>query len=266
MGRLFYIALFCTFLFSASVEAFAWGQKGHDIVASIAEKHLTRKARKNLNVILGGKSLVYYSSWMDNVQNSPYWNGGYDRTKTWHYFNVDEGYTPETMPRNPNGDVLSALDMLIDSLGNHSSELSDSVKFDYLQMLIHLVGDVHCPMHVGRLSDRGGNELCVKWFGSKTNLHSIWDSKLIESVHSWSYTEWQQNLDHCTKTEFKEMSSGTPEDWLRETWRITVGIYDYVKPDENYSYKYRYDYAPIVEHQLLVAGYRLAALLNRIFG
>ena len=266
MRRFFHIALIFIFLFSASTEAFAWGQKGHDIVASIAEKHLTRKARKNLNVILGGKSLVYYSSWMDNVQNSPYWKGGYDRTKTWHYFNVDEGYTPETMPRNPNGDVLSALDMLIDSLGNHRSELSDSVKFDYLRMLIHLVGDVHCPMHVGRLSDRGGNELSVKWFGSKTNLHSVWDSKLIESVHSWSYTEWQQNLDRCTKTEFKEMSSGTPKDWLTETWKITVGIYDYIKPDENYSYKYRYDYAPIVEHQLLVAGYRLAALLNRIFG
>jgi len=62
------------------------------------------------------------------------------------------------------------------------------------------------------------------------------------------------------------MSGGKPEDWLNETWKITCGIYDYVKPDENYSYKFMYDYAQVVERQLLVAGYRLAALLNKIFG
>lgn len=266
MGRTFVIVLISVFMFCGSYEAFAWGQKGHDIVTCIAEKHLTRKARKNLNAILDGKSLMYYSSWMDNVQNSPYWKDGYNRTKTWHYFNVDEGFTPQTMPRNPDGDVLTALNMLIDSLENHRNELLDSVKFDYLRMLIHLVGDIHCPMHVGRLSDRGGNELRIKWFKQNTNLHTLWDSKLIESVHSWSYTEWQQNIDRCSKAEISMMSAGTPEDWLNETWRITLGIYDYVEQDENYSYQYVYDYRQVVEHQLLVAGYRLAAILNRIFG
>ncbi len=253
-------------LLNVSNNVFAWGQKGHDVVACIAEQHLTEKAKENIDKILGGKSLIYYSSWMDNVQNSPYWNGGYDRTKTWHYFNVDEGYTPQKMPRNPKGDVLSAMNMLIDSLGNHQNELSDSVKFDYLRMLIHLVGDMHCPMHVGRLSDRGGNEFSLKWFNQKTNLHSIWDYNMVERVHSWSYTEWQQNLDRCSQSEIEEMSGGKPEDWLNETWKITCGIYDYVKPDENYSYKFMYDYAQVVERQLLVAGYRLAALLNKIFG
>ena len=253
-------------LLCGSIDVFAWGQKGHDIVTCIAENHLTDKAKENIDKIFGRKSLMYYSSWMDNVQNSPYWKDGYDRTKTWHYFNVDEGYTPQTMPRNESGDVLSALNMLIDSLGNHQNELSDSVKFDYLRMLIHLVGDMHCPMHVGRATDRGGNNFSLKWFGQKTNLHSIWDYNMIERVHAWSYTEWQQNIDRCTQEEFEKMSAGTPEDWLTETWKITCGIYDYVKPDENYSYKYMYDYAPVVERQLLVAGYRLAALLNRIFG
>lgn len=258
--------LLLIFLLFGSTDVFAWGQKGHAIVAYIAEKHLTRKARKAVDEILEGKSMVYYASWLDNIQNSPYWKGGYDRTKTWHYYNVDEGYTPQTMPRNPKGDVLTALNMVIDSLENHQKELSDSVKFDYLCMLIHLVGDMHCPMHVGRLSDRGGNWLVIKWFGDKTNLHTLWDSKLVESAHAWSYTEWQQNLDRCTKAEFKEMSAGTPEDWLTETWKITVDIYANVKTDENYSYKYVYDYAPVVERQFLLAGYRLAVLLNRIFG
>lgn len=265
MKRLAVILLFVSFTF-ASIDLFAWGLKGHDVIACIAEHHLTEKAKENIDKILGGKSMIYYSSWIDNVQNSPYWINGYDRTNTWHYFNVDEGFTPHTMPRNPKGDVVSALNMIIDSLGNYQDELSDSVKIDYLRMLIHFVGDMHCPMHVGHLSDKGGHGVRIKWFGQNTNLHTLWDTKLVESVHAWSYTEWQQNLDRCTQEEFDEMSAGTPEDWLIETWHITVGIYEYTKPEENYSYKYMYDYAPVVERQFLVAGYRLAALLNKIFG
>lgn len=265
MKRLAVILLFVSFT-SASIDLFAWGLKGHDVIACIAEHHLTEKAKENIDKILGGKSMIYYSSWIDNVQNSPYWINGYDRTNTWHYFNVDEGFTPQTMPRNPKGDVVSALNMIIDSLGNYQDELSDSVKIDYLRMLIHFVGDMHCPMHVGHLSDKGGHGVRIKWFGQNTNLHTLWDTKLVESVHAWSYTEWQQNLDRCTQEEFDEMSAGTPEDWLIETWHITVGIYEYTKPEENYSFKYMYDYAPVVERQFLVAGYRLAALLNKIFG
>lgn len=266
MKRIICILMVLFFLFCGSIEVFAWGQKGHAIVACIAEKHLTRKAKKNLNTILGGKSLVYYTSWMDFVQNSPFWKDGYDRTQTWHYFNVDEDFTPQTMLRNPQGDVLSALNMVIDSLENYRQELSDSVCRDYTLMLIHLVGDLHCPMHVGRLSDKGGNKFKLKWFGQKTNLHTLWDTKLVESVHAWSYTEWQQNIDLCTKSEIRQMQSGTVEEWLNETWQVTVGIYAYVTLDANYSYKYMYDYAPVVERQLLLAGYRLASLLNRIFG
>ena len=265
MKRLAVILLFVSFT-SASIDLFAWGLKGHDVIACIAEHHLTEKAKENIDKILGGKSMIYYSSWIDNVQNSPYWINGYDRTNTWHYFNVDEGFTPQTMPRNPKGDVVSALNMIIDSLGNYQDELSDSVKIDYLRMLSHFVGDMHCPMHVGHLSDKGGHGVRIKWFGQNTNLHTLWDTKLVESVHAWSYTEWQQNLDRCTQEEFDEMSAGTPEDWLIETWHITVGIYEYTKPEENYSFKYMYDYAPVVERQFLLAGYRLAALLNKIFG
>lgn len=253
-------------LLFASIDAFAWGQKGHDIVAYIAEQHLTKKAKKNLNKILDGKSLVYYSNWMDNLRNSPYWKGGYERTRTWHYLNIDGGYTIETMEKNPDGDALRALNMLVDSLSNHNSELSDSVRFDYVCMLIHLVGDIHCPMHVARKLDRGGNQFLVSWFKSETSLHTVWDSKLVDGVHSWSYTEWQQNIDLCSKSEIAELSAGEARDWAEETLKITTQIYDYAENNDKFSYQYIYDYRGVVEHQLLVAGYRLAALLNKIFG
>ena len=78
-------------------SASAWGPIGHDVVASIAEQNLTPKAKRKISKILDGKSIVYYSSWMDNIQNSPAWEGGYDKTKTWHYANVDKGHTYQTM-------------------------------------------------------------------------------------------------------------------------------------------------------------------------
>ena len=92
--------------------AFAWGPKGHDVVAAIAEQHLTPKSKRKINKLLDGQSIVHYASWMDNIQNSPYWQYGYNKTKTWHYANVDKGYTYETMPKNPAGDVVTGLEFL----------------------------------------------------------------------------------------------------------------------------------------------------------
>lgn len=247
--------------------AFAWGPKGHDIVASIAEQHLTPHAERSLKKILEGRSLVYYSSWMDNIQNSPYWKYGYNETKTWHYANIDKGETYSSMKKNPKGDVVTALDSLTRRVRNDWPDLTDSMKVDYVRMIVHLVGDLHCPMHTGRLSDLGGNRVSVKWFGQKTNLHSVWDSKMIDSARTWSYTEWTEQLDRGDRKFRKNVSSGTFEDWLVETSVCASEIYDYVEslPEPNLSYQFVYDFSPMLERQLMIAGYRLAAVLNSLF-
>lgn len=74
------------------------------------------------------------------------------------------------MEKEKDGDVVNALERITDALTNHYSELTDSMKVDYLKMIVHMVGDLHCPMHAGRRTDRGGNGVQVKWFGSKTEL------------------------------------------------------------------------------------------------
>lgn len=243
---------------------FGWGQKGHDIVARIAEQHLTRRAKKNITQLLDGKSIVYYSSWMDNLRNSPYWEGGYDVTRTWHYANVDEGRTYETMTREPAGDVLTAIDLVVSGL--RSGELTDSMRVDYLRMLVHMVGDLHCPMHAGRLSDIGGNRRQVQWFGQSTNLHSVWDTKFLESARKWSHTEWQEQLDRCNKKQIKEIQAGTVRDWFGETVAAARELYDASPEGANLGYEYLYTYNDLLERQLLYAGYRLASLLNELFG
>ena len=252
-----------------TVSAYAWGSKGHDVVAAIAEQNLTRKAKKNISKLLDGKSIVYYSSWMDNIQNSPYWENGYNKTKTWHYANVDKGETYETMKKEPAGDVVNGLEMLTDQLMNNYDNLTDSMRVDYLKMIVHMVGDLHCPMHAGRLSDRGGNQVKVMWFREETNLHSVWDSKIIESARKWSYSEWRDQLDRTTRKYRKSVMRGTYEEWFAQTVEGAAEIYDYVERNGEIvpvlSYQFVYDFSPLLEEQLLLAGYRLAYVLNNIF-
>lgn len=252
-----------------SISMYAWGPLGHDVVAAIAEQHLTKKAKKEISKLLDGKSIVYYSSWMDNIQNSPYWKDGYNATKTWHYANVDKGHTYQTMTKNPDGDVITGLEQLTDAMVNHYDELTDSMKVDYIKMIVHMVGDLHCPMHAGRLSDRGGNQTKVKWFGKPTNLHSVWDSKLIESARKWNYSEWVDQLDRTDKKFRNAVMSGSYEQWFDATVENAAGIYEYVEDMKqempNLSYQYVFDYSPLLEQQLLLGGYRLAYVLNNIF-
>ena len=267
MKRIIFTILSISMLLN-SISAFAWGSKGHDIVAAIAEQNLTAKAKKNLDQLLEGKSIVYYSSWMDNIQNSPYWEYGYNKTKTWHYANVDKGFTYETMAKNEKGDVITALNMLTAELTENYDNLTDSMRVDYIKMVVHLVGDLHCPMHAGRLSDRGGNEYKIKWFGQNTNLHSLWDSKLIESARTWSHTEWRDHLDIVDKKYKKAAIQGAYEDWFAATVENAAEIYDYVErngTDKLDPYQYIYDFSPMLEEQLLLGGLRLAHVLNSIF-
>ena len=242
-----------------SVSALAWGQKGHDVVAYIAECHLTPQAASRVTAALGGHSLVYYANWMDNASHTD----EYRYTLPWHYANIDEGYTFATMPRNPEGDIVSALEMIIGSLerGGLSAEQEEL----YLRMLIHFMGDLHCPMHAGRKSDRGGNDLPLWYFSKSTNLHTIWDTDLVESAHRWSYTEWQREIDRVSASEQGSIVCGTPVDWLQETASVCAGIYADTPQGFRVSYDYIAKYTPVIEHQFLRAGLRLAALLNRIY-
>ena len=266
----FFTAFLCISLLLSSISSYAWGPKGHDVVAAIAEQHLTKKARKALNELLDGKSIVYYSSWMDNIQNSPYWENGYNKTKTWHYANVDKGLTYQTMKKNENGDVVTGLEFLTKELTENYDNLTDSMRVDYVKMIVHMVGDLHCPMHAGRLSDLGGNRMKVKWFGQNTNLHSVWDSKMIDSARKWSYTEWVEHLDRTSPKYRKGIMRGTYEEWFTETVDGAASIYNYVESldseNPNLSYQFVYDFSPLLEDRLLVGGLRLAYVLNTIFG
>lgn len=240
-------------------EALAWGQKGHDVTAYVAENHLTKRAAKRIAAMLEGYSPVYVSNWLDNASHTP----EYAYTKTWHYLNVDEGETLESMPKNPDGDVLKAVTEIVARL--KSGGLTPTEEALNLRMLIHLVGDMHCPMHAGHLSDLGGNRVSVIYFGDATNLHSVWDTALVESAHRWSYAEWQREIDRLSKEEAAEVASGEPADWMRETLELCSEVYASTPEGTKISYDYVAKYAPVIEQQFVRGGLRLARLLNEIY-
>lgn len=242
-----------------SSVAFGWGQKGHDVTAAIAEQHLTRKAAKAVHRILEGQSPVYWSNWLDNASHTP----EYASTKTWHYLNVEEGQTLDEARRIPEGDVLKAVTEISDRL--RAGGLTPEEEAVNLRMLIHLVGDMHCPMHLGRLSDLGGNRREVRFFGRRTNLHSVWDTDLPEAGHRWSYTEWQQQIDRASKAEQQAITAGAPEEWAREIHAVCTEVYDATPEGTEISYDYVARFTPVVERQLLRGGLRLAHLLNEIY-
>lgn len=241
-------------------NAGAWGQKGHDVVAYIAECHLTPRAARNIDKVLGGHSPVYYANWLDNASHTP----EYAFTKTWHYLNIDQGQSLGTAPANPAGDVLQAIESIVVRLKDGG--LPPEEEALNLKMLIHLVGDLHCPLHTGHLSDLGGNRVPVLFFSKATNLHSVWDTDLPEAAHRWSYTEWQQQVDRLPACDAAAIQSGTPRDWLLETHDICKEIYTATPEGSKISYDYIARYTPLIEQQFLRGGLRLARLLNEIYG
>ena len=243
----------------AFLPSFGWGQKGHDVTAYIAECNLKPEVYAKVAKALGGHSLVYYSNWLDNASHTP----EYAYTKTWHYANVDKGLTYATMPKTKRGDVVTAVTDLTAKL--KAGGLDAATEELYLKMLIHLVGDMHCPMHAGHLSDRGGNTVIIKYFGNKRKLHSVWDTALVESAHKWGYTEWQFQIDRLSDDEKAAIVEGEPVDWFNQTQAICTEIYDSTPAKSNVSFDYIAKYTPVIEQQFLRGGHRLAKILNYIY-
>ena len=246
-----------------STEASAWGMTGHRVVAEIADNNLTTKARKEVTKIIGPQKLAYWANWGDFIKSDKKW----DHADTFHYVNI-----PGDMSREEYNVAIEASAeenmykkglFLINELKNNTS-LSTQTKQEYLYFLIHIMGDAHQPMHVGRAEDLGGNKVKVNWFRDTTNIHSVWDSKLVD-YENYSYTEYAEVLDIVTKNKRKEIQKGTFADWIYESYQKANVIYATVKIDDKLGYNYHHDNKYSMEDQLLKGGLRLAQTINEIF-
>ncbi len=247
------------FLTSASVDdSLFWGQNGHRTTGEIAEMHLTKKAKKKIDKLLNGASLAFVSTYADEIKSDRKFSEFY----SWHYINMDLDETYADAEKNPRGDLVTGINKCIEVLKDKTSSKADKVF--YLKILIHLVGDLHQPLHIGRKEDKGGNTVQVQWFGKGTNLHAVWDTKMIEEWNM-SYLELAANAKDLNKHQIKEMQKGTVVDWVDEVHIISKKVYESAKIGENLKYRYSYDHFGTVRNQLQKGGLRLAKILNEIF-
>ncbi len=255
-----YVFLFA-FLILIPLHTFAddWGKTGHRVVGEIADKHLDRKARKTINSLLDGHSLAFVGPFADEIKS----DRKYDSFKPWHYVNFPFGDSYETHPKNEHGDIVQGIFKCVEVLKDAKSTKEE--KAFYLKMLVHFVGDLHQPLHVGKADDKGGNDFQVRWFTKGTNLHAVWDSDLLDS-YEMSYTEVAANARVLSKEEVAEIKKGTVIDWMYESRNLCENIYENSEIGEKLSYNYMYKYMDTVRFQLQKGGIRLANLLNEIFG
>jgi hypothetical protein len=247
-------------LLIAPSSVLAWGAHGHRIVGRIAANHLMPEATVAVTSLIGPESLDQASTWGDDIRSDPNWQPPLKNPSPWHFISIDDGETFETTARDPHGDVLEAIERFSAVLRDPGA--TRPAKQEALRFLVHFVGDIHQPLHVGRRADRGGNDVEVTLFGEKTNLHSVWDSGLIES-EKLSFSEFTAFIDHPTLEELRTWQNSVPADWARESKAVRDQVYKI--GDGKLGYRYAFDHMPLIKRRLLQAGVRLAGLLNSIF-
>lgn len=209
--------------FALTLNAFGWGDTGHRIVGEIADRTMKKSTRMKIKKFLGTESLATASTWPDEIKSDynkrlevgKKWGHNHDYTddkkiagiiNTWHYTSVPDNLKYQDAPKTKTGDIVTAMKIMEKVLRSNKSTKKD--KRYALRFLIHFVGDVHQPLHVGNGKDRGGNDCYVKWFPpykappinkvasasiEYINLHKLWDETIINS-NKLSYSEYTEKL------------------------------------------------------------------------
>ncbi|HEV7347100.1 S1/P1 nuclease [Telluribacter sp.] len=239
-------------------QAWAWGQTGHRVVGFVAQNHLKNNARKKVNTILNFNSLAEVSNWMDDIKSDT----AYNHTHDWHWVTIPEGTMYEQTQKNPKGDLIMKLEEIISAL--KAGNLDRTTEQQYLKFLVHLIGDLHQPLHVGGKDDTGGNAVKLQWFGQPSNLHRVWDSDMIDGKNL-SYTELAGFLGQPSKSQIQEWQSLSVRDWAYASQSRAPQVYNFPK-DGRLGYRYSYENFDTVQLCLLQAGVHLAGILNEIYG
>ncbi|MGB2758378.1 MAG: S1/P1 nuclease, partial [Maribacter stanieri] len=262
LGKILEMKISIILLFLVTNFAFAndmyWSKTGHRVVGEVAEQHLTKKAKRAISELLEGESLAAVANFGDEIKS----DRAYRKFSAWHYVNIPFGKTYAEIEKNEYGDLVQGVNTCLEIIKDKNSSKED--KAFYLKFLVHLIGDLHQPMHVGREEDKGGNDIQLQWFGSGTNLHRVWDSNLINE-NGMSFTELASEYPKMSKQQIKFLQDGSLLDWVEESHLLAEKLYASVEPGEKLSYRYSYDWWDTAANQLQKGGVRLAAVLNEAF-
>jgi hypothetical protein len=242
----------------------SWGPTGHRVTARFAEERLTPRALAAVRGLLErGTQIEDAATWADEQREVR-------GSEPWHYVNIpitsarySRGFCPSS------GCVVSKIEEFSRVLRDPRAGLQQ--KRQSLKFLLHFIADLHQPLHVGDNGNRGGNLLQVLFFDRGSNLHSVWDSKIMER-HTGNKQVWLWNMTFMANPRMvTEWSKGTPEDWANESLAVAKTAYRLpgkqvlIRPGAKLGNEYYRFALPVVQRQLAKAGVRLAYMLNEIF-
>jgi hypothetical protein len=246
---------FC--LLGASIALISWGFKGHRAIATIAQKHLTSNTAYVVSAYLKGEGMADVATWADENRNT--------HTAPWHFLNLPLGLSHEQFVQTvlqSDNNVYTAILKMEATLKDQT--LSADQKNEALKYLIHLIGDAHQPMHISRKEDKGGNTIQVRFDHKGTNLHSLWDSKLIDH-EGLSEADIAKTYDVATPAQIKQWQADSPMEWIWESYQISSELYASTKPGQEVDEAYYQKYIIVTRKRIDQAGIRLAGELNKLF-
>jgi len=252
------------FVLVLAAALLSWGATGHRTIGKIAEGHLTSQAKAAVHELIGDTTLAEISTWPDEVRSQP----AYRNTASWHYINLPLGLSfadfESAVKGNPQENVYSALRRQEQILGSAASTRTQKV--EALKYIVHFVGDLHQPMHVSREEDKGGNTIQLNYDGNGTNLHALWDSKLIDH-QGLTYEQMAEKYDRATPAQVKQWQSDPLIQWIWESYQASSKLYAEVDAMKSRAIddSYYEAHIAIVQDRIDKAGVRLAGVLNSIF-
>ena len=242
------------------LRLWAWGVDGHRAIGKIAENHLSRHAKKEIQKLLGTETLPLVSTWPDEIRYYP----EFKETAPWHYVNTASGLNHDQYVQQLKAQTTpNAYSALMTQLGIlKDTKKTQGERLAALKFVVHIVGDVHQPLHAGHAEDKGGNDIKLKYRGKDTNLHSLWDSGLLD-YQGLTYSEIAGQYEPQLRgRQVKTWQKATPEQWLWESYQASEQIYGDVPANGDVDYKYYPAHSELMKQRIEQAGVRLAAMLN----
>jgi nuclease S1 len=253
------IAAFAFMFFSRAV-AYGWGDKGHRVVAMLAEAHLTEQARRAVKKLLpAGTTLADAAVWPDKEGRR------ITELDLLHHVSIPDHASGYDQERD-----CKARNCMIEALKWFTSVIADAkapinVRLIALRYVAHLVGDMHQPLHAGRREDRNGTDLIVNYRAQTNNLHLFWDINIVD-MEVGSAEQIASRLEAGTTVEERtEWQSGDPKTWTDESFRLSRSHAYSLGESMELSDEYVASALTIVRQRLVQAGVRLGWLLNNVF-
>ncbi len=262
-----FTALLAAALSCYALPASAWGPTGHRVTGKIAQDYLSPTAQAEISALLGVESLAEGSTWPDFMRSneSEFWRR---KASPWHYVTVPPGQTYAQAGAPEEGDAITALRYFTRQLKDDT--VPTAQRQLALRFIVHIIADLHQPLHAGRGDDRGGNQFDVRFKDEMTNLHRLWDEDLIDD-EGLSYTEKSRWLARKITPEMRAQWTTTdPQIWVAESIVLRDQLYSELGPRRrdvlpNLSYNYVYTHRANVDRRLQQSGVRVAAYLNEVF-